>query len=859
MTVNETGFSAMLGTWNVVAGFAGLAEQIGDGEFTVEDVAAASAAIGAALSRTGNPALMEMGAVFAGYSLIVPWLAEFGERLGYDLFHTGTEFGSALPWFLSNFDAGEFFGYLSDDIHGFFFGSQSWARRRYYDPLALDLDGDGIETTEITNWQATTLFDHDANGVADGTGWLSGDDGWLVRDLNANGTIDTGAELFGNNTTLSNGTTAAEGFSALSDLDSNSDGVIDASDAAFAELKVWQDVNQDGISQTGELSSLTDLGVASISLASTSVSQPQSGATVTATSTFTRTDGTTSTVGNLDLAASSFYTEFTDANDGDTTLPDVHGAGAVRNLRDAASRSAPLASALTQYSTANRDGQEALLDALIDSWTATSGMHSMVERAEDAMYFVLYEFGNQPTIDDTQVMDAMAVITGGGDGSGSVVGGGLSQFIADAMDSQTRADYQKWFRIISVLERFNGEEFISFEQPTATNPITIVDTGNYTTSGGGTVDLGYDFIRIRVEQTQLDLLQQSYNALRDSVYDSLVVQTRLRPYLDAIALTMANGAIALDFADLDALFDANFASNDIDAAWDLVDLDRTVGSQLRTSGWSTWAYLTERLSSAGFALSAGAASVMAASGVLIAPSNDGAILQATGELRDVIGRNGADSLIGSGDANQLHGGKGNDSLTGNSGNDSLYGGEGEDTLDGGDGVNYLDGGAGNDVMTAAVWWSTGNVFRGGTGDDTMDGSGNPDEYRYRMGDGRDVIDENSTNPGVEDTIVLEDLNPGDVQLTREGTSLVINVLADGGQIKVEDWYTSTGYRVEKLVFADGTEWGVDYLNHLGMEVHGTEGADTLVGLAVHWDRLHGEGGNDSLTGNSGNDSLYGGE
>ena len=119
----------------------------------------------------------------------------------------------------------------------------------YADPLALDLDGDGIETAGIGNWQNTTLFDHDGDGVRDGTGWLSGDDGWLVRDLNANGTIDTGAELFGDNTVLSDGSTAAEGFSALSDLDSNADGVIDASDAAFGELQVWQDRNQDGFSQ----------------------------------------------------------------------------------------------------------------------------------------------------------------------------------------------------------------------------------------------------------------------------------------------------------------------------------------------------------------------------------------------------------------------------------------------------------------------------------------------------------------------------------------------------------------------------------------------------------------------------------
>ncbi|MDD0943608.1 calcium-binding protein [Xylella fastidiosa subsp. multiplex] len=58
------------------------------------------------------------------------------------------------------------------------------------DPLALDLDGDGIETTGSDG--RVILFDHDADGVKTGTGWLKPDDGWLVLDRNGNGTIDSG-------------------------------------------------------------------------------------------------------------------------------------------------------------------------------------------------------------------------------------------------------------------------------------------------------------------------------------------------------------------------------------------------------------------------------------------------------------------------------------------------------------------------------------------------------------------------------------------------------------------------------------------------------------------------------------------
>ena len=86
------------------------------------------------------------------------------------------------------------------------------------DPLILDLDGDGLELVAANG---NTLFDHNADGIKTGTGWAGADDGLLVRDLNGNGVIDTGRELFGVDTVKSNGQLATQGFDALADLDSN--------------------------------------------------------------------------------------------------------------------------------------------------------------------------------------------------------------------------------------------------------------------------------------------------------------------------------------------------------------------------------------------------------------------------------------------------------------------------------------------------------------------------------------------------------------------------------------------------------------------------------------------------------------
>ena len=73
-------------------------------------------------------------------------------------------------------------------------------------PLVVDLDGDGVETKEENS---QIYFDHDGNGFAESSGWVGQDDGLLVRDINGNGQIDDGTELFGNNSVLSNGQSAA--------------------------------------------------------------------------------------------------------------------------------------------------------------------------------------------------------------------------------------------------------------------------------------------------------------------------------------------------------------------------------------------------------------------------------------------------------------------------------------------------------------------------------------------------------------------------------------------------------------------------------------------------------------------------
>jgi len=203
-------------------------------------------------------------------------------------------------------------------------------------PIILDLDGDGVETTTL---QSGTYFDHAADGFAEKSAWVGKDDGLLVRDLNGNGIIDSGRELFGSETLLANGKKAANGFEALKELDSNGDGVIDALDAAFSELRIWKDANGNGRTDDGELLTLAEAGVQSINLAYTNSNTVDAqGNAHQQIGSYTTTDGQTRKAADVWFAADPMYsiaTERVDVPDDIAALPTARGYGKVRDLHQA--------------------------------------------------------------------------------------------------------------------------------------------------------------------------------------------------------------------------------------------------------------------------------------------------------------------------------------------------------------------------------------------------------------------------------------------------------------------------------------------------------------------------------------------
>jgi Ca2+-binding RTX toxin-like protein len=201
---------------------------------------------------------------------------------------------------------------------------------RLHDPLVLDLTGAGLQLTPLKGSPAH--FDFTGSGFASQTGWIGSGQGLLIRNRSTIGSSITSNDLLG--------AINDDGFADLATLDSNADGVIDAGDSSYSQIGVWVDQDGDGSLDAGELKSLADLNITSISLATTPSALNVNGNLVVAQGSFVvgADSSHPSTMAEVNFSTSTVQTVYSPpagfvyAPDA-LTLPELSGYGVMPNLR----------------------------------------------------------------------------------------------------------------------------------------------------------------------------------------------------------------------------------------------------------------------------------------------------------------------------------------------------------------------------------------------------------------------------------------------------------------------------------------------------------------------------------------------
>ena len=709
-------------------------------------------------------------------------------------------------------------------------------------PLVLDLDGDGVET--ISSEQGV-YFDHAGDGFSEKTGWVSQDDGLLAIDLNNNGKIDDGSELFGNNTQLSNGETAANGFEALKEYDTNSDGVIDEFDRDFQALKVWQDLNLDGKTQELELKTLEELGITSINTDYSEQSQQQQGNHYIQTGLFADTESSSNELVDVWFQTDetqSIYHGSPQSTDDLANYPDIKGWGYVANLQQEMARNSALKSLVDEFiQESDPAARSSMVNEIIYQWTGVADVDPY-SRDPSRIYGHVMDARQLEALEELTAKEYLGTWCWGEhdpNPHGRAAPVLIAQFKAfsDYVEGQLNAQthFSDAFALIGVRFDSSTQQFAP-------------DTANFEAHLQNLIEQN--------ELSQANLLFKTVQQLSsqspayDSVIEELKENTTLAPWLIDSQIIGTDAAETLSGSNADDLITGGLGDdrlfggegNDL-YAYNLGDgSDQIYDSQgedvlLFGEGISAENLLFERdishidihlLNNEGVK-----------SGDAIRIENafdfDGSLKEGVIEtLRFYDG----ETLTLSEVITQF-------STEGSGSDDHLYGSELADTLEGNEGDDTLYGGAGDDL------------------------------YLFTQGDGQDTFIEHS---GVDTIRILGIEQTDQLSIRRigfNGEDLLIQFRDETGQLtgdqitlkQVYDQGIVTPNLIEniELVNAEGfvSKLSIFELNSLYQSLnsntfYGLEGSDTVLGTEVN-DHLEGAGGDDHLIGNRGDDDLSGGQ
>ncbi|MDA0967555.1 MAG: M10 family metallopeptidase C-terminal domain-containing protein [Proteobacteria bacterium] len=674
-------------------------------------------------------------------------------------------------------------------IPALFDQGMNFTQTRRVDPLVFDLDGDGVELISLD--ESGVQFDLDNDNVAEATGWVSADDGMLAFDRNGNGTIDDITELFGNETTT--------GFVELQAFDSNGDNIIDANDSQFGELRMWRDLNQNGVSEANELETLDETGIAAIYLDATPASYAIENNLVIEEGSFSTTSGSTGSIAEVLFAVDQINSNFSgtaagadDINIETLFLPQSRGYGNLPSWHVAMTLDPVLLQIMkdiVNISPENTTQAESLITDFLYRWAGVDGVDP----------------ASRGGVDDA--------------------------------------------RKLEFLEEFTGTDF--FSNSSGSNP--LIGAWQFVNTAFNTVSetLGN---RILSQGTFGELLDSSYDFATDEVtVDSSLTDIMDRASLDLSAIDDISTAkdYWVKFVKTVQVFNNNYTETDAEITKLIGDLliDK-LGLSASSLGNNE---IDNLLSTTGTFIGTGNADALDGTQygdfILGLDGND--------SLRGSFGNHTFDGN------DFIDGGAGDDSIGGHNGNDVIYGGAGDDSVDGGYGNDIIDGGLGDDVILGAGGDDTYIYHLGEGSDTFIDFKGSGDVIEIHgditfdditFSRGFSYYNELIMSfAGYSETITIE--------FQYRSVDDMIETLRIVNGTNVQNMDLTTLYLpligTEQDDYISGGEFA-DIINANGGDDHITaNGGDDIINAGEGNDNVNGGAGDDIINGGAGDDELYG--
>jgi hypothetical protein len=696
-------------------------------------------------------------------------------------------------------------------------------------PLVLDLDGNGIQTLTLN--PASLHFDLDANGYAEQTGWVGPNDGLLVLDLNGNGRVDNGRELFGNHTRLADGTFARNGFEALASHDGNRDRRIDRNDSIWARLRVWRDRNSDGVSDSSELLQLGSTGISALLLAYTNSSEVDaSGNAHRQKGTYQRSNGQRAALTDVWFARDTLNSrqlQLLPVDRRTALLPDLQGMGIVPSLHQAlvAPGNSKLREVLSQWLGATRLQRQMLREQLLDLWAdGSSNPFSHEQReivTEDPLFLrklaVIEKLTGQIVPETEEIMGPNK---------------------AQAIEELFR-DVARWVDML-LSTQVDVQPLLDLARPLETDR-----PGDMQINLTAAVEhLRSRFLREQdpglIPMIQWQLAERGVGGL--AFFESLRQQSQSNP--DAFALAMRQHRPqtslgewipgspedeALQGTPLDDLIEAGDGYNAIDSHEGNDILIGGTGSDRFYGGPGADTYYISPNRSDAYDQILDASSPQGGADRMIFTQVVSSSVRLYRHDTNVIIYSGrqqvatiekqllpqhrieelhfADGVIWDHNTLQLQlpirGTTGNDRLIGTSDTSNrLQGLAGQDTLIGGTLADHLEGGAGHDVLTGLAGH---DILDGGEGNDTLEGGEGGDRYLFSANGGHDRLRDLDQRTSENDRVVLSDLGLASLsRVQRNGFDLTLHFGASTSLTLVNQLQPFS--RIEEVQFANGPTW-----------------------------------------------------